>query len=127
MAPSVARAWRQRQSMIPRSGYRFRKGSCSNRKAERDDDSTRRHRALAAANEVPQDADDRPGAVDVVADRRPRIGGEREPQVWFRPDPGLAHLADAQERLRDGRVGIASWCEPFVHFDSRMSGKCGTD
>src|SRR3954449_9103147 len=35
--------------MIPKSGYRFRKRSCSNKEVERDDDSTRSHPALAGA------------------------------------------------------------------------------
>src|SRR5215208_3958143 len=33
--------------MIPKSGCRFRKRSCSNKEVERDDDSKRSHRALA--------------------------------------------------------------------------------
>jgi hypothetical protein len=32
--------------MIPKSGYGFRKGSCSTNKLERDDDSKKSHHAL---------------------------------------------------------------------------------
>src|SRR5215210_2381808 len=54
-------------SMIPKSGYRFRKRSCSNKEVERDDDSTRSHRALDRVMAVPHRKSSEPAQAVVAA------------------------------------------------------------
>src|SRR5215211_3155840 len=107
--------------MIPKSGYRFRKRSCSSNNLERDDDSKKSHHALGATHYSPRVQRHHGGILGVAQRERGlhvahmRLG--RQPhheilkgaQVWsdaFEHEIDLAgqHPAFAHQRLRADEI-----------------------